>query len=303
MKLTFGIIVLNGDFFLQQILESIYPVAHAICIAEGPVQYHYHRGVMVSNDDTLKIIRSFPDPQHKIKVVHEYYKEKTEQCRAWFNMVPMDTDYIICNDADEVHTPQDIETLVKFLEEEDPTSVGFVSDSFYGGFDRVIGGFEREHSFKRVLKYFPGSFYRTHRQPTLSSVPANQKDDSYDIVGKDITGVQLYEATGITMWHGSYVSPKAVKEKIDYYEHAVIAKGLCIEDYFNEVYLKWVLGSDEEREAIEEKYNGVQEFNPHARGASRTQPYIGQHPLVIQRDMGMLKTKFRHQLNEILLKN
>jgi hypothetical protein len=45
MKITYGIIVLNGDFLLRQVLESIYDSAHAICIAEGSVFYWNSQGI------------------------------------------------------------------------------------------------------------------------------------------------------------------------------------------------------------------------------------------------------------------
>lgn len=288
MKLSFGIIVLNGDFFLKQVLESIYPVAHSICIAEGAVKWWADKGVSGSTDDTIEIIKSFPDPQSKIKWTSGVYAEKTEQCQAWFNMIPDDTDYVICNDADEIHTPENIEKLIKYLEKEQPTSVGFKSDSFFGGFDRIIGGFERDHSFKRVLKYIKGSHYRTHRQPTLS---LNGKD----IWGRDLTGNHLYESTGVTMWHGSYVSPKQVREKLDYYEGSIIKKGQCIPNYYTDVFLNWVR-FPESRPDIEKKWKGVQEFVPEARGECYTIPFTGEHPEVIKRDMDLLLEKFNEQL-------
>lgn len=289
MKLTFGIIVLNGDFFLKQVLESIYPFAHRICIAEGPVKYWRDKGIMHSTDDTLSIIRDFPDPFDKIKLVSRGYLEKDDQCRAWFDLVPDDTDYVFCVDSDEVHKPEYIEKLITFLEKEKPTSVGFKSDSFYGGFDRIIGGFERDHSFKRVLQYIPGCNYRTHRQPTLST------RSGYDIVGKDVIGNQLYEQTGITMPHYSYVSPKGVYEKLQYYEDAIISKGACIPNYFENVFVPWVEGNAGDKSSIEAKWKGVQEFMPSKRGEAYTIPFEGTHPEVILRDMEQLKKKFNEQ--------
>jgi len=298
LKIAFGIIVLNGDFFLKQVLESIYPFAHAICIAEGPVQWFVdNKKISVSTDDTLRIIREFPDPQNKIKLVQGQYSEKHEQCQAWFSLVPFDTDYIICNDADEVHSPENLEKLIQFLEKENPTSVGFKSDSFYGGFERIIGGFERDHSFKRVLKYLPGCFYRTHRQPTLAMRTIdwyNKGANGYsDIEGKDISGNQLFEATGITMWHGSYVSPKGVYQKIQYYEGAIIGEGKCIPNYFQDVFIPWVTQHGK-RQEIEDKWQGVQEFIPAARNYqdARTIEYVGTPPPVITKYMLELETKF-----------
>lgn len=294
LNLTVGIIVLNGDFFLRQVIESLYPYAHAICIAEGAVNYWAQQGITTSTDDTLEILTTFPDPENKIKVVHGTYAEKDDQCRAWFNLVPDDTDYILCCDSDEVHTGKNIERLIDYLSTQQPTSVGFKSDSFYGGFERIIGGFERDHSFKRVLKYEKGCIYRTHRQPTLSL-------NGNDIQGKDITGNQLYAETGITMWHGSYVSPKGVYEKIKYYESAVIKPGACIPNYFTDVFMPWVTQPDK-RDEIENRWRGVQEFMPQFRGDCFTLPFTGEHPDVILRDWEILQNKFNKQL-EYYVKN
>lgn len=291
MKITFGLIVLNGDFFLKQVLETIYPYAHKICIAEGPVRYWQDKGVMSSTDDTLSIIKNFPDPDQKIICRSGQYEEKNEQCQAWFADVPEDTDYVFCVDSDEVHRPENIELLIEYLKKESPSSVGFKSDSFYGGFDRVIGGFERDHSFKRVLKYVPGCTYRTHRQPTLNL-------DGRDIAGRDITGNQLYDATGITMPHYSYVSPKGVYEKLQYYENSVISKGNCIPNYFKDVFVPWVNGSDYDRKIIEDRWRGVQEFIPSKRGDAFTMSFEGDHPNIILRDMDYLENKIIEQMAE-----
>jgi len=286
MNIAVGMIVLNSDFVLKQTIEAVLPFATKVCVAEGPVKWWADNGVTTSTDETNDILASFGD---KIHVHHGQYVEKTEQCRAWFSMIPDDTDYIICVDADEVHKPEHLEILIKFLERERPTTVGFKSDSFFGGFDTIIGGFEAQHSFLRVLKYEKGCEYRTHRQPTLSL-------NGRDIRGKDITGNQLYDATGITMSHYSYVSPQMVHDKIKYYEGAVISAGNCIPNYFQDVWLNWV-NNPENRLEIERVWRGVQEFVPKARGECYTQPFTGTHPENILRDMDSLKAKFAHQLS------
>lgn len=316
LKLTFGLITLNADFFLKQVLESIYPLAHKIIIADGAVTWWAKNGFPNgSADDTIKIIQEFPDPEKKILLVKGGpYIEKDDQCRAWFQHVPPDTDYVICNDADEVHSPENLEKLIRFLEKEQPTSVGFKSDSFFGGFERIIGGFERDHSFKRVLKYFQGCYYRTHRQPTLAFNTLKQGDilppfqmqiNGYDIEGKDITGNHLYEATGITMWHGSYVSPKGVFNKIRYYEGAVIEDGKCIPNYFKDVWLPWVISQTTKPQYlqwydIEKKWKGVQEFVPEARPECFTEPFRGIHPPAIVKAMPELVQKFNEELKLFL---
>lgn len=310
MKITFGLITLNADFFLKQVLESIYPFAHKIIIADGAVTWWAQKGVLSSTDGTILTVRNFHDPENKILLVAGGpYKEKDDQCRAWFAHVPTDTDYVFCVDADEVHSPENMENLIAFLEKEQPTSVGFKSDTFYGCFDRIIGGFERDYSFKRVLKYFPGCIYRTHRQPTLSAPKYNEpgtKTQWEDVAGRDISGQQLYEETGITMWHGSYVSPKGVYNKIRYYEGAVISKGQCIPNYFYEVWLPWVKswwlkGEDRWKwQEIENKWRGVHEFMPSARGDAFTEAYDGIMPPAIVSSMPELLTKFEEELKLFL---
>jgi len=289
LKISAGIIVLNGEFFLKQVLEAIYPHVQKICIAEGAVTYWQDKGVKSSTDGTIEIIKSFPDPKNKIILTQGQYSEKDDQCRTWFKHIPNDTDYVFSIDADEIHYEWAFERLIKFLEKEQPTSLGFKSDSFFGGFDRIISGFERDYSFKRILKYIPDCQYLTHRLPTLSI-------NGQPIQGKDITGNQLYEATGITMWHGTSISPKQVYEKINYY-HDSVAKNNIIDNYFRDVWLAWVLNPDK-RQEIERENDGVQEFKKTARGDAFTIPFTGEHPLVIQKYMPELIEKFNKQLNE-----
>jgi hypothetical protein len=117
----------------------------------------------------------------------------------------------------------------------------------------------------------------------------------------DITGNQLYEETGITMFHASYVSPKAVHDKIEYYENAVIKPGDCIPNYYNDVFLPWVL-YPAQRQAIEDKWNGVQEFMPSVRGESKTMPYEGHLPYVIVRDYKKIMERIGMELQDAMMK-
>lgn len=142
MKIAFGIIVFNGNYVLKEVLESIYPYANQILIAEGPVQFWQDEGYSQSIDGTIELIDNFPDPDNKIKVVHGQYAEKDEQCNAYMEHITGDNDYIWNVDSDEVFKPGDIETVIDLLEKGKYTSAGFKSISFYGGFDRYLTGFE-----------------------------------------------------------------------------------------------------------------------------------------------------------------
>jgi hypothetical protein len=293
MKITFGMIVLNGNQVLEECLSSVYPYAHQILIAEGPVKYWQEQGISTSNDGTNKILDSFPDPDGKIKIIHSQYNEKDDQCNAYMSLVKPDTDYIWNLDCDEIFKPEDIEKIIKLLQQERYTSVGFKSLTFYGGFDRYLTGFEERAEFIRIRKVYPGSFWRTHRPPTMSHiVPQNKR-----LVEKHLDYNTLSDQYGVRMYHYSYVFPDQVYNKIQYYEK-FLNKQNTIRDYFNNVYLPWVLGGEKDKNIVEDKYLGVHEFSPHQRGECRTAPFLGQHPNIINVNIDSLTSKFKNQLKK-----
>lgn len=294
MKIAAGIIVLNTDFVLKQVLESMYPHMEQILVSEGAVQFWADRGITTSTDATNQILEEFPDPYNKIQVVHGTYKEKTEQCNAYMKLMHDDIDYMWNVDSDEVFKPDDIAKVKELLEFGQYTSVGFKSQSFFGGFGHTLGGFELDHEFIRIRKVYPGSTWKDHRPPMMQHIaPANEQWEE-----KHLDFNLLADRYGIYMYHYSYVSPRQVQEKVKYYEAAVISKGNCIEDYFNSVFLPWVEGDEGTRNEIEQKYMGVHEFKPEYRGSCFPQKFIGIHPYVIIRDMEILKKKFDAQLIE-----
>lgn len=292
MKIAAGIIIFNSDFVLKQVLESIYPHVSQILISEGCVSWWAAKGFSTSQDNTLNIIKNFPDPDKKITLVQGTYAEKTEQANAYMKYVAPDTDYVWNIDADEVFKQEDIVKIKELLKAENYTSVGFKSFSFYGGFERYLTGFECEHEFIRIQKYHSGAMWETHRPPTIKLPEGTPKKHlSYNTLAE----------MGIFMYHYSYVFPRQVFEKIQYYEGAVISAGNCIPNYFDEVYLPWVLGDYETRYHIEQKYKGVHEFMPHARGECYTAEFDGKHPDIILRDMDELQSEFKKQLTPLLI--
>ena len=285
MRIAFGMIIFEGDYVLKECLEQVYPFASQILIAEGPVSYWQRQGRTTSLDDTNKILDQFPDPDNKIKVVHGQFSEKDEQCRSYMDLVNENTDYIWNLDSDEVYKTKDLENVVNLLENEQPTSVGIRSCSFYGGFDNYLTGFElNKDNFLRVFKYTKGSTWLTHRPPTIK-YPVN-------ITKKHIDSNTLYEKLGVQMYHYSYVFPDQVRLKIEYYKDSVSMQN-CIDDYFNRVYLPWMSG---DREGVEERFKGVHEFVPRIRGECFTKKFDGKHPQSIQENLKQLKEKLHNQL-------
>jgi len=267
MKLAFGIIVYNGDFVLWECLKSIYPYAHQILISEGCVEYYAEKGFTGSTDQTNHILDTFPDPENKITVIHGVYKEKTEQCNAY--MKHLDADYLWQIDSDEIYRKQDIETIIELMPKY--TSIGVCSTTFFGGFNHTISGFEANVEYKRIFKVTSGSQWASHRPPSIDNIV----DDNH-------LSAQALKAMGITMFHYSYVWDRQVKDKIEYYK-AKISKDNCIDDYFNRVYLPWKTGNQEQRDKIEQEYDGVHEFKSSYIGESFTEPFTGNHPIDINK--------------------
>lgn len=290
MKIAFGMIVFEGDYVLKQCLEQVYPFASQILIAEGPVSYWQKQGKTTSTDNTNKILDEFPDPDNKIKIIHGQFNEKDDQCRAYMKHINEDIDYVWNLDSDEVYKTEDLKKIIKFLEDENPTSVGIQSCSFYGGFDDYLTGFElNRDNFLRIFKYTKGATWLTHRPPTIQ-YPSNS-----GIIRKHVDSDTLYNKLGVMMYHYSYVFPHQVAKKVGYYKDSV-SKENCIDNYFERVYLPWVTGNDAQKEKIENAFLGVHEFKPHIRGECRTAKFIQTHPDSIARDKNELMDSFSAQL-------
>ena len=285
MKIAFGIIVFNGNYVLKEALESIYPFASQILVAEGPVGYWQEQGHTSSTDGTNDVLDSFPDPENKITIVHGQFSEKNEQCNSYISHMNDDIDYIWNLDSDEIFKPEDILSIIKLLKQEEYTTVGFKSISFYGGFNDYLTGFEEGAEFHRISRVYPGATWETHRPPTIANLPWSRKHLDFNHLAN----------LGIRMYHYSYVFPEQVRQKINYYKNAV-SKEYCIDNYFEKIYLPWVLGDDKEKHKIELKYNGVHEFQPNYRGECFTHHFNGDHPPIINSNLNSLKEKHAKQL-------
>ena len=297
MKIAFGMIVFEGDYVLRQCLEQVYPYAEQILIAEGPVSYWQRQGRTTSLDDTNKILSEFPDPDNKIKIVHGQYSEKDDQCKAYMEHINDDIDYIWNLDSDEVYKSADIEKMIKILENEKPTSVGVRSCSFFGGFEDYLTGFElNRDNFLRIFRFEKGATWLTHRPPTIKYPQGSEFNKNKIHINSNL----LWESAGIQMYHYSYTFPHQVYKKVNYYKDSV-SKQNCIDNYFNNIWLPWVIGNVEgRRQEIESMYKGVHEFRPEVRGDCYTAKFDMKHPESIEKSMYELKEKFKNQLREYI---
>jgi hypothetical protein len=293
-KIAFGMIVFEGDYVLEACLKQVYPYATQILIAEGPVKFWQEKGRITSSDKTNKIIDNFPDPDNKIKIIHNQYSEKDEQCSAYMQHLDSDIDYLWNLDSDEVYKSEDIEKIINIMEEGQYTSADVKSCSFYGGFERYIGGFEEKRgNFHRIFRIFPGTKWLTHRPPTVVH------DKKYDSIPmRHIDGDTLWFKYGIRMYHYSYVFPKQVKNKIEYYE-AKVSREKCFKKYFETIYLPWVQSnSEDEKLKIEMINEGVHEFIKGTRTHTFTKRFEGDHPESIKNSLFDYNQRIKLELKE-----
>ena len=229
-RVTFGVIVLNGEPFTRYCLRALYPFAHQIIVVEGAVPAaadiagpdgHSTDGTL----DTLRAFQAAEDPDGKLLIVRAedsghpdgfWPGEKHEQSAAFARRAS--GDYLWQVDVDEFYHSSDMRTVLRMLHE-DPklATVSFRQIPFWGGFDYINDGWYLRRDARiihRVFRWGPGYCYVTHRPPTV-----------HDPAGRDLRSLKRLDGDtlarrGIYMHHYSLVFPKQVREKCAYYQQA-----------------------------------------------------------------------------------
>jgi hypothetical protein len=293
MKMSFGMIVFNGDYVLRENLESLYPFAHQIVITEGPVDHYRKLGFTTSTDDTVNVIKSFPDPENKITLIQGQWSEKDEMCNAY--ATHLTGDYVWHIDCDELYKPEDMKKVFDYLKSHPNCySMSFRLLSFYGGFERHISGFEENFEVHRIQKIIPGkSRWKTHRPPTMVWPPTGKtcKEMGHiDYLTTDSWGIRIY--------HYSHTFPKQVKAKMDYYK-SWGGSGI-ISDYWDKLFVPWMrVKTENEKLIIEQPTLGVQEWVPQRRGPAFTKQFVGEHPDSIKNARVKLEQRIQKECTEL----
>jgi hypothetical protein len=234
-RITFGMIVLNGEPFTRYNLRALYPFAHQIIVAEGasPRATHAATPDGHSVDATLAVLRRFKaeeDPEDKLLIVTAedeghpngfWPGEKDQQSQAYAQRATGDWLWQI--DSDEFYHPADIARVAAYLgAHPELTCMTFDAHHFWGGFDYLVEGglfihrlFQGEPwgVYRRVLRWGPGYRYLTHRPPTVG-----------DEQGVDITPRRMRCASRIwpqrppRMFHYLLLFPEQFTRKGAYYQ-------------------------------------------------------------------------------------
>lgn len=225
-RLTFGIIVLNGEPFTRPNLAALYPFAHQIVVVEGatPSAKDFATPNGHSTDGTLETLRRFArdqDPEGKVIVVTAedeghpdgFWTEKDDMSQAYAKRAT--GNYLWQVDMDEFYRPEDVRRILERLRQDpDLQAVTFQVRTFWGGLGQRTDGvlLRRDaQNFHRLFAWRPGYRYVTHRPPTV--VDERGRDLR---TRKALTGAQTARM-GIFLYHYSFVFPFQVRFKLAYY--------------------------------------------------------------------------------------
>jgi len=279
-RLTFGMIVLNGEPFIRYNLRALYPFAHEIIVVEGAASGATGIATLDghSSDGTLETLQNFKaneDPEDKLTIVtaeDEGYPdgfwpgEKHEQSRAYAHRAT--GDYLWQVDVDEFYKPKDMQAVMEMLRNNPQiTAVSFKQITFWGGFDYITDGWYLRWGadiYHRLFKWGEGYRYVTHRPPTV-----------YDSHGRDLRGLEWINGNeldkrGIQLYHYSVLFPKQVSDKARYYAAGPWGK-------YSDGIIRWA-----HENFLAPIHRPFQIHNVHTH-PSWISKFCGQHPEQVQR--------------------
>ena len=177
-KISFGIIVLNGEPFTRYCLRSIYPFAYEIIVVEGG--HEDAKSVCTpdghSTDTTLQTLFEFKeqeDPENKLTIItrngfwpkrDELGRNRTPQSRAYAERAT--GHYLWQIDIDEFYKESDMLHIIRMLKDNPSiTAVTFPTYTFWGDIRYVCDSWALRRGAKyyhRLFKWGRNYKYLTH---------------------------------------------------------------------------------------------------------------------------------------------
>jgi hypothetical protein len=227
-KITFGMIVLNGEPFTRYCIRALYPHAHQILVVEGAVEKA--RSIATpeghstdSTRETLASVKAHEDPENKITVISRdgFWADKVVMSHAYTELAT--GDYLWQVDSDEFYLDEDIEKIRNWLAQ-DPTIDGatFRWRLFWGNEKYLTDGwFLRSDAgdVNRLFRWEKGFYYDHYGKhpngPTVTTPEGFRLND-----GNWLSASKLAKA-GIYQYHFSLVFPDQVLKKAKGYTAGV----------------------------------------------------------------------------------
>lgn len=296
-RISFGVIVLNGEPFTRYCLRSLYPFAHEIIVVEGA-----HRDAAAlasldghSIDGTLEALHRFQreeDPEGKVRIItrdgfwpdvaeldNGTGRTRTSQSRAYAEVAT--GDYLWQVDIDEFYLPRDVEAIRQMLAA-DPgiTAVSFPFVDFWARPEYAVRSWKYHRSgvAHRLFKWEKGYAYTRHRPPTVVDRNGRNLRAMRWLTPADIGRM------GIRMHHYSHLFPAQIRRKVAVYQAE-------LPEYFPALH-RW----------MDEGYFGLQRphhVEYHYWVPACLERFSGEHPPEVSRMMddierGVLDVELRH---------
>lgn len=219
-RVSFGMIVLNGEPFVRYNLRALYPFAHEIIVVEGaaPAARNIATPDGHSTDGTLETLQRFKreeDPENKLIIITKdgFWSEKDEMSQAY--AAHATGDYLWQIDSDEFYLPQDMQNILEYLRDNPHiTAVSFPMITFWGDIHTITNGWYLQRGaniYHRLFKWGAGYTYKTHRPPTVLDEQGRDTRKLHWLNG------QHMRERGIFLYHYSLLLPQQVIKKSDYY--------------------------------------------------------------------------------------
>ncbi len=245
MKLSYGIIVVDGMPFIRHQLEQIYAPAHQIIICEGgDLSWEKIHGYRRSQDGTVEFIKSFPDREKKILLIQKDWQDKNEMCYEYSRHVTGDILWHL--DVDEFVDPAHIPFIKSlFIEASGYDTIALPQLVFWGDTETIMGA-----------KYGPGGewswiwtdierIFRFKKGQYIQHIPAR---GYYNPETETVAPCSTYPAdrfleNKIFTYHFSYVWPGSVLTKMKYYDSRIPES--INADWYENVFMKFSEHRDE----------------------------------------------------------
>jgi hypothetical protein len=246
-RITFGMIVLNGEPFTRYNLRSLYPWAHQIIVVEGACKAAAAVADAKghSTDGTLEALHRFKaeeDPEDKLTVVKAedqghpdgfWPGEKDEMSQAYATLAT--GNYLWQVDVDEFYRDEDMPRILEHLSR-GFDAVTFPTLSFWGGIQILEDGeymrLHRGREFHRLFRWGAGFRYTTHRPPTVVDAQGRDLRNLRWVRSRDL------EREGIHLYHYSMLLPKQVRDKCSYYSKVDWAAFQDMERWAQEIFFE-----------------------------------------------------------------
>jgi len=227
-KITFGIIVLNGEPFTRYCLRSLYPFAYEIIVVEGG---HIDTKSVTtpdghSVDGTLETLYKFKkeeDPENKLTIItrngfwpkkDELGNDRTPQCRAYAERAT--GDYLWQVDIDEFYKAEDMMKIARFITENpEITAITFPTHTFWGDIGYTADSVHLRRGamyYHRLFKWSQKYRYLTHEPPTVID------ENGINLRKKHWISGEKMKRKGIYMFHYSLLFPWQVEQKVKVYK-------------------------------------------------------------------------------------